>query len=162
VDLGSWFNRNGCGFPGNPGCKIDKRVWILSGNNYEWRCLWIQFLYLIIYSCSALIDLFSESAVWQELEAIDDPELRELAKLLLTVVLRSRTPSTLKKYSGAFLRWKTWAQQKYEVAYFPASPIQVSLYLNSKTINQLSSRRGSKRHILGSPSRQPNPVRPVT
>ena len=75
-----------------------------------------------------IIDLFNESAVWQELAAIDDPELKELANLLPTVVLRSRAPSTVKKYSGAFLRWKTWAQQKYEVAYFPANPIQVSLY----------------------------------
>ena len=32
-------------------------------------------------------------------------------------------------YSGAFLCWKTWAQQKYEVPYFPASQVQVSLYL---------------------------------
>ena len=45
------------------------------------------------------------------------------------MVLRSRAPSTVKKYSGAFLRWKTWAQQKYEVPYFPASQVQVSLYL---------------------------------
>ena len=47
-------------------------------------------------------------------------------------MLRSRAPSTVKKYSGAFLRWKTWAQQKYEVPevpYFPASQVQISLYL---------------------------------
>ena len=48
------------------------------------------------------------------------------------MVRRSRAPSTVKKYRGAFLRWKTWAQQKYEVPYFPASQVQVSLYLTQK------------------------------
>lgn len=75
------------------------------------------------------LDLFSKSAAWQELDKIDDPELKELATLLPTVVFSSRAPSTVKKYSGAFLRWKKWLTQKFEVACCPAKPIQVSLYL---------------------------------
>ena len=42
----------------------------------------------------------------------------ELAEFLPTMVLRSRAPATVKKYSGEFLHWKSLAQQKYEVAYF--------------------------------------------
>ena len=76
-----------------------------------------------------LIDVFI-SAAWQETEVIEDPELRELAQLLPTVVLRSRAPATMKKYSGAFLRWKSWATQKYNhQACLPAKPLHVALYL---------------------------------
>ena len=74
-------------------------------------------------------DLFSKSAAWQELDNIEDPELKELATLLPTVVFSSRAPSTVKKYSGAFLRWKDWLTQKFEVDCCPASPTQISLYL---------------------------------
>lgn len=74
-------------------------------------------------------DLFSNSAAWQELNKVDDPELKELATLLPTVVFSGKAPSTVKKYSGAFQRWKKWLTQKFEVDYCPAKPIQVSLYL---------------------------------
>ena len=74
-------------------------------------------------------DLFSKSAAWQELDRTEDPEFKELATLLPTVVFSSRAPSTVKKYSSAFLRWKDWLSQKFEVDCCPASPIQVSLYL---------------------------------
>ena len=74
-------------------------------------------------------DLFSKGAAWQELDRTEDSELKELAALLPTVVFSSRTPSTVKKYSSAFLRWKDWLTQKFEVDCCPASPIQVSLYL---------------------------------
>ena len=68
--------------------------------------------------------------VWQEIEAIEDPKLKELSELLPTVVLRGRAPSTVKKYSGAFLRWKSWTTQKFEYqAYLPAKPLHVALYL---------------------------------
>ena len=44
--------------------------------------------------------------------------------------MRGKAPSTVKKYSGAFVRWKRWAQQKSnDIACFPAKPQQVALYL---------------------------------
>ena len=54
------------------------------------------------------------SAAWQEVGAVEDPELQELGQILPMIVLRGRAPSTVKKYSGAFLRWKKWASQKYD------------------------------------------------
>lgn len=75
------------------------------------------------------LDIFCRSDVWQELDNFEDPELKELAKCLPDVVLRSKAPSTVKKYSRAFLRWKEWAGQKSEVVCFPANSVQVSLYL---------------------------------
>ena len=43
------------------------------------------------------VDIF-KSAAWQEVEAIEDPKLQELAQLLPMVALRSRAPSTVKRY----------------------------------------------------------------
>ena len=64
------------------------------------------------------------------MEAVEDPELQELAQILPMIVLRGRAPSTVKKYSGAFLRWKKWATQKYDgQASLPAKPLHVALYL---------------------------------
>ena len=62
-------------------------------------------------------------------EEVEDPDIQELAKLLPSIVLNGRAPSTVKKYSGAFLRWKRWAAQKFTEAIFPAQPLQVALYL---------------------------------
>lgn len=86
-------------------------------------------LRVLLYCMFLPSDLFSKSAAWRELDNFEDPELKELATLLPTVVFSSRAPSTVKKYSGAFLRWKDWLTQKFEVECCPARPIQVSLYL---------------------------------
>ena len=48
-------------------------------------------------------DIF-EQGVWVEMQAVQDPELRELADSLPEVVLRGKAPSTVKQYSGAFVR----------------------------------------------------------
>ena len=90
--------------------------------------------------------MFNTSA-WHDIEKIEDPELQELAKLLPAVVLSGRAPSTVKKYSGAFLRWKRWATQKYSEACFPPQPLQVALYL-TKVIH----RRGSSEFYIMGPS----------
>ena len=58
-------------------------------------------------------------SVWTELESLDDPELRVLADYLPDTVLQSRDPSTVRKYTGAFLRWKKWATNKPGVAALP-------------------------------------------
>ena len=74
-------------------------------------------------------DIFIQ-ATWQELASLQDPDLCELANSLPAVVLRGKAPSTVKKYSGAFLRWKRWAQKKKtEIRILPACPLHVALYL---------------------------------
>ena len=74
-------------------------------------------------------DVF-QKGVWPDLMSIQDPELRELAESLPSVVLHSKAPSTVKKYSGAFNRWKRWASSKPALEVFPAKPFQVALYLS--------------------------------
>lgn len=69
-------------------------------------------------------------ATWQQLASLQDSDLCELAKFLPVVVLRSKAPSTVRKYNGAFLRWKQWAQKKNtKIRILPASPLHVALYL---------------------------------
>ena len=48
-------------------------------------------------------DIFKQP-IWQDFADIDDLELSTLAEFLPVVVLRGRAPSTVRKYSGVFLR----------------------------------------------------------
>ena len=46
------------------------------------------------------------------------------------MVLRGKAPSTVRKYSGAFLRWQKQAKVKHvEIKILPAKPLHVALYL---------------------------------
>ena len=78
-----------------------------------------------VYLCIA--EVFSQGS-WLELKELQDPTLRELAGKIPSTVLHSRVGSTVKKYLGAFRRWKTWAvQHKFPV--LPAKESHVALYL---------------------------------
>ncbi len=43
--------------------------------------------------------------------------------------MQGKAPATIKKYAGAFGRWKRWASSRQEVRVLPARPIHVALYL---------------------------------
>ena len=74
--------------------------------------------------------MFTHGA-WGELEVVKDPELKELAAALPALALHSRAPATVKKYSGAFLRWRKWASAKPEITIVvPPKPIHIALYLS--------------------------------
>ena len=53
-----------------------------------------------------------------------------MAESLPAVVLRGKAPSTVKKYSVAFVRWKKWASARREIEIFPVQPLHLSLYLS--------------------------------
>ena len=74
-------------------------------------------------------DVFAHGA-WLDLESIEDPCLKDVAATLPSLVLQGKAPTTLKKYSGAFGRWKRWAASRQEVPTLPAKPIHVALYLS--------------------------------
>ena len=76
------------------------------------------------------IDVFKKG-VWPEFADIDDPELKVLPKAL-PIALFCRA-ATIKKYSGAFVRWKKWTASKADLEAFPAKPMQVALYLSFLT-----------------------------
>ena len=67
---------------------------------------------------------------WAELAEVDDPELKELADALSSPALQGRAPATVRKYSGAFNRWRKWASSKPEIGRrLPPKPIHIALYL---------------------------------
>ena len=77
------------------------------------------------------LDTVFRQGAWKELEDIQDPELQELAAALPELALQSRAPSTIKKYSGAFSRWRKWAATKSEIGpNLPPKPIHIALYLS--------------------------------
>ena len=59
-----------------------------------------------------------------------DSELIELAGRLPQTIIHSRADSTVKKYQGAFRRWKVWASQ-HSMPILPAKDYQIALYLQS-------------------------------
>ena len=44
--------------------------------------------------------------------------------------MQGKAPATVKKYSGAFGRWKKWASARQEVPTLPTKPIHMALYLS--------------------------------
>ena len=68
---------------------------------------------------------------WKLMSDMEDPELKDLARKLgklPTTILHSRADSSVKKYLGAFRRWKTWATS-HNLVPIPAKPHEVALYL---------------------------------
>lgn len=74
-------------------------------------------------------DVFAHGA-WVDLKSVEDPSLKDLAATLPSLVLHGKAPATIKKYSGAFGRWKKWAASRQEIPTLPAKPIHVALYLS--------------------------------
>ena len=65
---------------------------------------------------------------WKLLDDLEDLELKALASKLPNTVLHSRADSTVRKYLGAFKRWKTWAVT-HHLEPIPARPHLLALYL---------------------------------
>jgi integrase len=80
-------------------------------------------------TCYFIADVFAHGA-WVDLESVEDPSLKDLAATLPSIALHGKAPATIKKYSGAFGRWKKWAASRREVTSLPAKPIHVALYLS--------------------------------
>ena len=74
-----------------------------------------------------LIEILSQGT-WGLLKELEEPELKELAKRLPDTILYSRADSMVRKYLGAFKRWKNWATER-EIAPIPAKDHHVALYL---------------------------------
>ena len=62
------------------------------------------------------------------LKDLDDPGLLQLARKLSSIVLQSQAILSGTKYTGAFRRWKQWAQD-HKLPAFKAKEQHVSLYL---------------------------------
>ena len=65
---------------------------------------------------------------WSTLKELQDADLRKLAEALPKSVLQSKATSTMRKYLGAFKRWKMWAAE-HQLAVFPVEVTHLALYL---------------------------------
>ena len=65
---------------------------------------------------------------WKLLDELHDPVLKDLASRLPNTILHSCASSTVKKYLGAYRRWKSWAVS-HQLPPFPAKPQHFVLYL---------------------------------
>lgn len=74
-----------------------------------------------------VLDVVSQGT-WTLLNELEDPELKSFASRLPTTILHSHADSTVRKYLGAFRRWKKWAAA-YSFDAIPAKPHQFVLYL---------------------------------
>ena len=108
------------------------------------------------------VDIF-KSAAWQEVEAIEDPKLQELAQLLPMVALRSRAPSTVKRYRRSLPKMANLGNTKVRQSNMPPSVTFTRSLLhnlpNSKVVHQCPDRGSIECNILGPPvscHRRPN------
>ena len=94
--------------------------------------------------CCIFIDVQSVGS-WVELKNVEDSELIDLASQLPTIILKSRTDSSIKKYVGAFQRWCCWALS-YSLTVFPAKEQHIALYLQS-IANRLESKSAAEEAV---------------
>ena len=62
---------------------------------------------------------------------LKDPELRKLAPDLPLRTIEAKAPSTTKRYSSAFQKFREWSSPYNEVVCLPSDEISVPLYLES-------------------------------
>ena len=67
--------------------------------------------------------------IWKEIQGFKDPELARLAKALPETVSHARVSTTTKKYTAAYLRWKSSVEKKHSGKSFPVNGALFALYL---------------------------------
>ena len=91
----------------------------------------VKLISLDQYNCVCYICNFVgvlSQGTWKLLDELENPELKDLASRLPNTILHSRANSTVKKYLGAFRRWKLWAME-HNLVPIPAKPHEFVLYL---------------------------------
>ena len=82
-----------------------------------------------MYAIATTADVLAQG-IWGQLKDLGGVELKELTDNLPATVLHSRADSTVKKYLGAFRRWKAWAHEK-GMPVIPVKDFHWVLYLQS-------------------------------
>ena len=67
-------------------------------------------LYRLLKSVQFIFQLIFQSGLWKDVNNEENDELKQLASELPDVILNSRADSTSRQYSGAFIKWCSWAQ----------------------------------------------------
>ena len=64
----------------------------------------------------------------KDLKNSHHPEIRSLARVIPSIMVQDRAPSTIKKYVSSFLAWRKWAEAR-DINVLPTSGPEFSLYL---------------------------------
>ncbi len=88
----------------------------------------INYIFSIYILYCFYLDEF-KIGVWEDFSKIQDPSLVSLASSLPRVVLNAKARNTTVRYAYGWNRWKIWSKSKIGVAYLPAQPMFVALYL---------------------------------
>ena len=65
---------------------------------------------------------------WLDLEQFHDPELKNVAHSLPSILLHDRAPGTVTTYVNAYGAWKRWASAR-GVCTLPANSVGLALYI---------------------------------
>eukprot|EP00731_Ephydatia_muelleri_P022428 Em0015g11a len=122
VDWGGGENNWWCPPPSLVDCILfDQRGLVSAGGR------------IVFYSTSVVLCLpgadLEAAGVWSRLADLKDPELQRLAREVPDTLLSGKADSTVRKYIGAFQRWKLWAEARLGVPSFPAQEAHIVLYL---------------------------------
>ena len=83
--------------------------------------------------CSSFLSLRLITEITAQMPALEEfeaahPELRASVKRIPAAMMADRAPATIRKYSGAYQRWSTWAQD-HHITPIPAPPVGIACYL---------------------------------
>ena len=79
--------------------------------------------------CTSLSEISAHLPAFKKEEfKAEHPQLAAAVDQLLDAIFGDRAPATVQKYARAFDRWSAWAK-KYGLAYLPANPAGVAVYL---------------------------------
>ena len=80
------------------------------------------------------------------LDNLEDADLKELAGRLPQTILHSSAINTVRKYLGAFRKWKTWVIE-HNLSLIPAKPHEFALYLQFIGETKYQNQQ-LKRHVM--------------
>ena len=66
--------------------------------------------------------------IWEGLQGLCDPVLKELASILPKTILACRADTTARKYISTFRHWKEWGAD-FGMEAIPAKEFELALYL---------------------------------
>ena len=103
-----------------------------------------SFMCFLLYANHIHVQMYSQLdyGLWSDLSSVEDLELQQLAQSLpsYSQVLQGKAVSTVKKYSGAYNRWRKWASTKSEIkSTLLPLPLHICLYLSFLAQTQASA-----------------------
>ena len=78
---------------------------------------------------------YYKQGIWEDMEIIQDPELKIRAASLPNLIRNRWADSTNKKYEQGWRKWEAWCACYPESSSLPADPFYIALYLNDLVLD---------------------------